>query len=82
MGWDRIEENWKLARSRAGSLWLRLTDDDLDAIGGKRERLVKRLGERYGRSGTAAANQAMEVDWFASTFREKDFLPLPRGARF
>jgi len=81
MGWDQIEKNWKLARCRAGSLWLRLTDEDLDAIHGSRERLVKRLADRYGRSSQETATQAMEVEWFASTFREKDFLPLPRGTR-
>jgi len=80
MGWDRIETNWKLARSRAGSLWLRLTDDDLDAIHGNREQLVKRLGELYGHSTKETALQAVEVEWFASTFREKDFLPVPHGS--
>jgi uncharacterized protein YjbJ (UPF0337 family) len=28
--------------------WGKLTDDDLDKIGGKREELVGRLRERYG----------------------------------
>jgi len=80
MGWDRIEKNWKLARSRAGSLWLRLTDEDLDAIHGSREQLVRRLGELYGHSTKETELQAVEVDWFASTFQEKDFLPIPRGS--
>jgi len=81
MGWDQIEKNWKQARSRAGSLWLRLTDEDLDAIAGRRDELVKRLGELYGRTIEKATTQAMEVDWFASTFREGDFLPHRRGWR-
>lgn len=48
MNWDRIEGNWKQFKGRVRSEWGRLTDDDLDRIGGDRERLEGIIQERYG----------------------------------
>jgi uncharacterized protein YjbJ (UPF0337 family) len=48
MNWDRIEGGWKTLRGRIREQWGRLTDDDLDAIGGRRDQFVGKLQERYG----------------------------------
>lgn len=45
---DVLEGKWKQFRGRAKEAWGDLTDDDLDRIEGKRDRLVGTLQERYG----------------------------------
>jgi len=45
---DILEGKWKQFRGRAKEAWGDLTDDDLDRIEGKRDRLVGTLQERYG----------------------------------
>jgi uncharacterized protein YjbJ (UPF0337 family) len=48
MNWDRIEGNWKQFKGKAKEQWGKLTDDHLDVIGGKRDRLVGKIQETYG----------------------------------
>ena len=48
MNRDVLEGNWKQMRGRIKEMWGKLTDDDLDTIDGKRDRLVGKLQERYG----------------------------------
>jgi uncharacterized protein YjbJ (UPF0337 family) len=48
MDWDRIQGNWKQFVGRVKELWGKLTDDDLAAINGRRDRLEGRIQERYG----------------------------------
>ena len=48
MNWDTIEGKWKQFKGDVRSKWAKLTDDDLEAIGGKKDKLVGRLQERYG----------------------------------
>jgi uncharacterized protein YjbJ (UPF0337 family) len=43
MNWDRIEGDWKQLKGRVREQWGRLTDDELDRIGGKREALAGSL---------------------------------------
>jgi uncharacterized protein YjbJ (UPF0337 family) len=63
MNWDRIEGNWKQFLGSARSKWGKLTDDDLELARGKRDVLVGRLQERYGRARDQAER---EVDDWAS----------------
>ena len=63
MNWDRIEGNWKQLTGKAKVQWGKLTDDDLDVIGGRRDQLAGKLQERYGIAKDAADKQ---IDaWFA-----------------
>lgn len=48
MAWDRIEGNWKQLRGAVREQWGKLTDDDVEQIAGKRDRLVGKVQERYG----------------------------------
>jgi uncharacterized protein YjbJ (UPF0337 family) len=64
MNWDRIEGNWKQFSGKVRQQWGKLTDDDLDTIGGKREELSGRIQEVYGISRDEADKQ---IDRFATT---------------
>jgi uncharacterized protein YjbJ (UPF0337 family) len=48
MNWDRISGNWKQFKGKVRTKWGKLTDDELDVIGGNREELVGKIQERYG----------------------------------
>ena len=48
MQWSRIEKNWQQVRQKIKAKWERLSDDDLDAINGRREHLEDKIHEHYG----------------------------------
>jgi uncharacterized protein YjbJ (UPF0337 family) len=70
MNWDRIEGNWKQIKGRVKSQWGKLTDDDFDVIGGKRDQLAGKIQERYGVARDDAERQVSDWergasdDWF------------------
>jgi uncharacterized protein YjbJ (UPF0337 family) len=70
MNWDRIEGNWKQAKGRVKEKWGKLTDDQLDVIGGRRERLLGVLQESYGIAKDEAERQVR--DWEKTSDREFD----------
>jgi uncharacterized protein YjbJ (UPF0337 family) len=45
---DIFEGRWKQMRGELRSWWGRLTNDDLEQIGGQKDKLIGRLQERYG----------------------------------
>jgi uncharacterized protein YjbJ (UPF0337 family) len=47
---DILEGQWKQLRGRIKEAWGVLTDDELDQIDGKRDRLIGKLQEKYGYS--------------------------------
>ena len=48
MNWDEIEGNWKKFRGEIKERWGRLTDDNLDVIQGRRDKLAGELQRVYG----------------------------------
>lgn len=50
MHWDGISGNWKEYKGKIREKWSRLTDEDVDGIEGKRDRLESKLQSAYGRS--------------------------------
>lgn len=50
MNTDVLEGKWKQLRGQVKEWWGQLTDDDLDRVAGKSDRLVGLLQERYGYS--------------------------------
>jgi uncharacterized protein YjbJ (UPF0337 family) len=48
MDWDRVAGNWKQVKGRVKEQWGKLTDDDVDAINGRRDQLEGILQQRYG----------------------------------
>ena len=49
MNWDQLEGNWKQLAGQVRSKWGKLTDDDVTVISGKKDTLIGKLQERYGR---------------------------------
>jgi uncharacterized protein YjbJ (UPF0337 family) len=60
MDWNRVEGNWKQLKGKFKEQWGNLTDDDLTAIGGKRDQLEGKIQERYGIQKDAARKQIDE----------------------
>jgi len=69
MNWDQIEGKWKQFGGKFREKWGKLTDDDWQVIGGKKDQLVGRIQERYG----IAKEQAQrEVDDFVRSMPAQD----------
>jgi uncharacterized protein YjbJ (UPF0337 family) len=60
MDWNIIEGKWKELKGRAREQWGKLTDDELEEIGGKKDRLVGKLQQKYGYASDEADRQANE----------------------
>jgi uncharacterized protein YjbJ (UPF0337 family) len=45
---DVLSGMWKQVRGQVKEAWGKLTDDELDEIDGKRDKLVGKLQEKYG----------------------------------
>ena len=46
--WDQVQGNWKQLKGKVREKWGLLTDDDLEHIGGHKDRLVGKIQEKYG----------------------------------
>ncbi len=69
MNWDRIEGQWKQMKGSVKERWGKLTEDDLNVIGGKKDQLVGRVQERYGIAKDEAQTQ---VDDWNKTLAEQN----------
>lgn len=45
---DSLEVSWLHFKNKVKEEWHKLTDDDLDAINGKRDQLLGKIQERHG----------------------------------
>jgi uncharacterized protein YjbJ (UPF0337 family) len=61
MNEDILEGKWKQLRGQVKETWGELTDDEVDEINGKRDKLIGKLQEKYG---YARAEAEEEVDDF------------------
>ena len=48
MNWDIVKDHWKQLHGHIKQQWGELTDDDLDRIDGRRDKLLGRLQQKYG----------------------------------
>ena len=48
MNWDIVEGKWHELKGKVQAHWGELTNDDLDVIGGSRDKLEGLIQERYG----------------------------------
>lgn len=48
MNWNDVGQRWKQAKGKIQTKWGRLTEDDLDLIDGRRDRLESMIQRRYG----------------------------------
>jgi uncharacterized protein YjbJ (UPF0337 family) len=77
MNWDQVEGKWKQVKGEAKTRWGKLTDDDLDVVGGQRDKLIGRVQERYG----IAKDQAQrEVEDWNKSLRDENDSSRERGA--
>jgi len=74
MDWDRISGNWAHWRDRIRERWGRLTNDELDVIAGRREKLVGRIQSAYGIEAADADRQLR--NWERSLAVEVEQLEL------
>lgn len=58
MNWTQIEGKWKQLKGDIKSTWGKLTDDDVAAVAGKKDKLLGLLQERYGIAREEAEKQA------------------------
>ena len=70
MNWDQMEGKWKQIKGSVKTRWGKLTDDDLDVIGGQKDQLVGRIQERYGIQKDEAQRQV--DDWNRSLDEKND----------
>jgi uncharacterized protein YjbJ (UPF0337 family) len=66
MQWTELKTNWKDLQTKVQSKWTKLTQDDLKAIAGNREELIKRLQSHYK---TEKVKLSQEVDDFVKNFK-------------
>jgi uncharacterized protein YjbJ (UPF0337 family) len=64
-----LEGNWKQIRGSIREKWGELTDDELDQIAGKRDKLAGILQERYGYTQMEAERQ---IDEFLENWEVTD----------
>lgn len=71
MNWDRVQGNWKQFKGRVREKWAKLTDDQVNAIDGRREVLAGKLQEAYGIGKEEADRQIS--DWQKSIQEVADY---------
>jgi len=62
MNWDQVEGKWHQFKGDIRRRWGKLTDDDFEAIAGKREVLCGKLQERYGYAKEQAEKEVREFE--------------------
>ena len=60
LDWNIIEGKWKELKGHAREQWGKLTDDELEEVGGKKDRLVGKLQQKYGYAADEADRRADE----------------------
>jgi uncharacterized protein YjbJ (UPF0337 family) len=68
MNWDQVEGHWKEFKGKIREKWAKLTDDDLEVIAGKKDRLVGKLQSHYGKHKDDAEK---ELDSFIISMNKK-----------
>jgi uncharacterized protein YjbJ (UPF0337 family) len=58
MNWTQVKTNWKDVRDEVHAQWGKLSEADLNSIGGSREELVKKLQQRYSMEKSKAETEA------------------------
>ena len=68
MNWDQLQGNWTEVKGKLREEWGKLTDQDLESIGGKKDRLLGALKQRYGMEHEKASQ---EIDRWVSALEAK-----------
>jgi uncharacterized protein YjbJ (UPF0337 family) len=70
MNWDQVEGKWKQMKGEVKTRWGKLTDDDLQTVGGQKEKLIGSIQERYGIQKDEAQRQVDE--WHRSQDKQNE----------
>ena len=70
MNWDQVKGNWKQLKGKAQQMWGDITDDEFDAIEGKRE-LIDRMMERLDSGNEEAVPQPRLLESLPDDMRFK-----------
>lgn len=70
MNWNLAESNWQQFKGTVRARWLKFTDEQLDAIAGKRSQLLGNIQETYG---IKRADAEREIRAFEA--RNKNYRP-------
>ncbi|MFD2110383.1 CsbD family protein [Thiorhodococcus fuscus] len=62
MNWDEVKGKWTEMKGHVKERWADLTDDDLLAIEGERDKLVGKIQHRYGVTKEEAERQIDEYE--------------------
>ncbi|KXX66433.1 CsbD family protein [Marichromatium gracile] len=62
MNWNEVKGKWTEMKGQVKARWADLTDDDLLAIEGERDKLVGKIQERYGLAKEEAERQVEEYE--------------------
>ena len=76
MNQDVFAGQWKQMRGELKSWWGKLADDDVDRIGGQKDKLIGVLQEKYG---YARAQAQQEVERHLKAYGDKMHAPNSRG---
>jgi len=68
MNWDQVQGNWMQVKGKLREQWGKLTDQDLESIAGKKDRLLGALQQRYGMESEKAKQ---EIDRWVTTLEAK-----------
>jgi uncharacterized protein YjbJ (UPF0337 family) len=60
--WEQIKGNWKQAKGSIKENWNKLTDDDIEAMEGRREKIIGKIQEKYGEAKYTAADIEHELN--------------------
>ena len=74
MNEDTFEGMWKQMKGSVREWWGKLTDDDVERIGGKKDKLIGALQERYGYTRERASEEV--------TRREREYNDARGGTRY
>lgn len=57
MKWEQIESDWKAYKPQVVAQWSKLTDEHLNSVAGKRDKLATKIQEMYAISKDEAERQ-------------------------
>lgn len=60
MNWDQVAGKWKQMKGDLRTRWGKLSDDDVQSVGGQKDKLVGLIQERYGIEKEEAQRQVDE----------------------
>ncbi|MBW3671945.1 MAG: CsbD family protein [Acidobacteria bacterium] len=60
--WNQVEGNWNQFKGVVKEKWSDLSDDDLEQMEGRRDRLVGKIQERYGENQWKMADIERELE--------------------